>query len=584
MTRYKKMIVHGSKPHTDDAMCAALAKILNPDIIIERCNEITDEMKNDPEVIICDIGGGKYDHHQEDVKLHEDGTKYAACTLLFEDFKDQLFKTENGKENFEKLLRILEYTDNTGNTNLISMSLNKLTPTWNETSFTDEDAFFMMVDKLKAIIEAQIAIEENLLFKILGKKDELIENDKLIHLVQNFFQYSISMLGIEHLENITPNDNLSHYEKYTCPYEELLEDFGVEEIPFFGYFICDKYDLEYDKMPEYLKNEIESKNNIVNAPEPIVYALCALLYKDISPKLILQAIKTNDQELITENETFIKNRNNLIEQLGLINDRGIAIQNAKLEADKLLIEKLIPESKNFILELEFGIPWKIAAQNHNILFAILPDERTGGYMLQSSNLDRNTPIIRIPQDTECNYVHHSGHLAVFETKEEALECAKLLIDKHTKDKSLKEILDIFCDYNSTNLYSNLGGILRGIKLYMELNNLTTDEMIEEVKSNISNFNDEFKKAVIHTMSLISEQGIFSLTKQDLISEYKKFFTFNTTLNLSDGTGYVFDPNYHYNYEKEVYENNTFSKLSKEDFKEYKQNLLEILYEQQDTYR
>lgn len=587
MRRYKKMIVHGSKGHTDDATCAAIAKILNPDIIIERHNEITEEMKNDPEIIICDIGHGKYDHHQEDAKVHEDGEKYAACTLLFEDFKDQLFKTETGKIIFESFLRIIEHTDNTGEMNPLSGALNKLSPCWNEKSFSNDDAFFTMVDKLKAMIEAQIEVENNLLFNAFAKDDCSKEDDELVYKIQKFFEYSTTMLGVDLLKTIIPED-LDYYTQYTCSYDELIEDFDMANVPFFKHYIYDKYDLMYEAFQDEYRNEIRMKNDITNAPYAISYSLCALLYKGMDPALLLKAIKTNNQELITENETFKKNKEYLMKQFSIIQERDAKILSSRDEADRLLEEELIPNAKNFILELEFGLPWKVAARNSNILFAISPDERSDGYTLQTASLYRNIPLIPIPQDIECNYIHHSGHMAIFNTKEEALACANKLIEENVKNKTFIETLDIFCDFNSDNLYANFGDILRGIKLYMDVKDLSFENMVSDVINCIDNFeNEDFVKALIHTISIMSELGI-ETTKDDLISEYKEFYVTNTTILLPSGDGYVFELERIYDPETySTHNKSSFQKYNEKDFEKYKQNLkkqLEYERENQDYWK
>lgn len=107
----KKLIVHGGHFHADDVMCAAMAKVLNPDVVIERCNVITDDMRNDANTIVADVGGGRYDHHQVDCERHSDGSKYCASTLLFRDFEKDLFPNGTPAE-FLRNLRAIELHDN----------------------------------------------------------------------------------------------------------------------------------------------------------------------------------------------------------------------------------------------------------------------------------------------------------------------------------------------------------------------------------------------------------------------------------------------------------------------------------------
>lgn len=100
-----KLIVHDGVFHADDVLCAAMAKSLNPDVWIQRTRRLDpmDIELNGNGVYIADVGGGKYDHHQPDAAVREDGAKYAACGLLYEEWKDALFNTKEGQQ----YLRIL---------------------------------------------------------------------------------------------------------------------------------------------------------------------------------------------------------------------------------------------------------------------------------------------------------------------------------------------------------------------------------------------------------------------------------------------------------------------------------------------
>ena len=78
-----KLIVHDGVFHADDVLCAAMARSLNPDVWIQRTRRLDpmDIELNGNGVYIADVGGGKYDHHQPDAAVREDGAKYAACCM-----------------------------------------------------------------------------------------------------------------------------------------------------------------------------------------------------------------------------------------------------------------------------------------------------------------------------------------------------------------------------------------------------------------------------------------------------------------------------------------------------------------------
>ena len=121
-TKYRKIVVHHSRPHFDDCMCVAMMKIINPKIKISRKNTIYPDLIDD-NILICDIGHGKYDHHQIDTETHLDGSKYCACTLLYRDIKDLLFTNKTAQSNFEQILTDIEYNDNTPNDKHLSIEM-----------------------------------------------------------------------------------------------------------------------------------------------------------------------------------------------------------------------------------------------------------------------------------------------------------------------------------------------------------------------------------------------------------------------------------------------------------------------------
>ena len=75
-----KAFTHGGKFHADDVFSAALLLYLNPEIQISRGNQVPEDFDG----IVFDIGRGAYDHHQKDSRIRENGVPYAAFGLLWE--------------------------------------------------------------------------------------------------------------------------------------------------------------------------------------------------------------------------------------------------------------------------------------------------------------------------------------------------------------------------------------------------------------------------------------------------------------------------------------------------------------------
>ena len=65
---------HSGKFHADDVFSAALLLYLNPEITITRGNRVPEDFDG----IVFDIGRGRYDHHQKDSRVRENGIAYAA--------------------------------------------------------------------------------------------------------------------------------------------------------------------------------------------------------------------------------------------------------------------------------------------------------------------------------------------------------------------------------------------------------------------------------------------------------------------------------------------------------------------------
>lgn len=149
-----KIMVHAGIFHMDDVMCVAMMKLLIPSIQVERVNKVPESIPAG--TIVADIGLGKYDHHQHDAKLRNDGMKRAACGLLFEDFGDLLFPSKISRDKFETEFIIpIEDQDNGGYRNPLSIAVKSMNPSW--MSDKDEnEAFNEAVDFVLSIVENEI--------------------------------------------------------------------------------------------------------------------------------------------------------------------------------------------------------------------------------------------------------------------------------------------------------------------------------------------------------------------------------------------------------------------------------------------
>lgn len=108
---------HGGVFHADDVFATALLKILNPNIHISRGFSVPESFSG----IVYDIGGGKYDHHQKNSRVRENGVPYAAFGLIWEQFCQELLSKEDAKAFDEYFIQPIDRSDNTGEENIMSL-------------------------------------------------------------------------------------------------------------------------------------------------------------------------------------------------------------------------------------------------------------------------------------------------------------------------------------------------------------------------------------------------------------------------------------------------------------------------------
>ncbi len=86
-----KFITHKGTMHADEVFSTAFLELLYDDIVLMRTTE-EQLSKRSEDSLVFDIGKGKFDHHQLDAKVRENGIKYASFGLLFQAFGKQLLQ------------------------------------------------------------------------------------------------------------------------------------------------------------------------------------------------------------------------------------------------------------------------------------------------------------------------------------------------------------------------------------------------------------------------------------------------------------------------------------------------------------
>lgn len=139
---------HSGKFHADDVFSSALLLYLNPEICITRGNKVPENFDG----IVFDIGRGKYDHHQKDSRIRENGIPYAAFGLLWEELGAEILGEELAQKFDESFVQPLDNNDNTGEKNELATLIGNFNPTWDAQGGNDE-AFFQAVSVAGMILE-----------------------------------------------------------------------------------------------------------------------------------------------------------------------------------------------------------------------------------------------------------------------------------------------------------------------------------------------------------------------------------------------------------------------------------------------
>ena len=139
---------HNGKFHADDVFSAALLLYLNPEIRIFRGNQVPEDFTG----VVFDIGRGRYDHHQKDSRIRENGIPYAAFGLLWEGLGAGILGEELAEKFDESFVQPLDNNDNTGEKNELASLIGSFNPAWDSEDNNDE-AFFQAVSVAGMILD-----------------------------------------------------------------------------------------------------------------------------------------------------------------------------------------------------------------------------------------------------------------------------------------------------------------------------------------------------------------------------------------------------------------------------------------------
>ena len=191
---FEFIAVHGGIFHADDVACVALAKIMWPGIKVLRVNSVESLPQN---TIVCDIGFGEFDHHQNPAPRWDDGSFAAACGRLFvaKFYDSDIFPSEEEADEFYwTYISPIEEQDTGGKRNPLSEAIKALNPSW-DSQETTEDAFRKAVDLLEKIFRQAI---KNAWSSYRAKdevKKALLNSDNGIVVLEKFLPWQNELAG-----------------------------------------------------------------------------------------------------------------------------------------------------------------------------------------------------------------------------------------------------------------------------------------------------------------------------------------------------------------------------------------------------
>ena len=142
-----KSFTHSGKFHADDVFSYALLLYLNPAITITRGNKVPKDFDG----IVFDIGRGKYDHHQKDSRIRENGIPYAAFGLLWEELGKEILGEELAAKFDQSFIQPLDNNDNTGEKNELATLIGNFNPSW-DIEHGENEAFLKAVQTAGMIL------------------------------------------------------------------------------------------------------------------------------------------------------------------------------------------------------------------------------------------------------------------------------------------------------------------------------------------------------------------------------------------------------------------------------------------------
>lgn len=156
-----RFITHAGMYHADDVCATALLQIIfGSNIEIVRINNINDVVIEDDDIVF-DIGGGKFDHHQEGSEVRENGIPYAAFGLLWKEYASKLGVNDWAMNQFDKdFAQYIDQTDNFGQAKYPNTFSAMVSAMWNKDTDNFKEVVSFTIPFLNGLIKQYLSLNE----------------------------------------------------------------------------------------------------------------------------------------------------------------------------------------------------------------------------------------------------------------------------------------------------------------------------------------------------------------------------------------------------------------------------------------
>ncbi len=207
-------VTHSGTMHADEVFATAFLDLYKKDIKVFRTTNINPSLYKDK--IIYDVGRDRFDHHQEDARIRENGIKYSSFGLLFEEYgKEYLkeLKIENIDEVYTEIEKdLVEQIDAIDNGEFPKIearykvkTLSDVFKLFNPSFRTNQDEnsqFISAVEVAKIIFIEEVLTASG---KVMAKNlvlDKVKETDKPYIILDEYMPYEETIITNEEANNI----------------------------------------------------------------------------------------------------------------------------------------------------------------------------------------------------------------------------------------------------------------------------------------------------------------------------------------------------------------------------------------------